>query len=264
MAATITAPLWVNVAVVLVLLPALAIATQALIRRFFPTIRRRKHNSVAGYMLAVVGVIYAVTAGFIIANQWENYTNVRNDTHTEAFTLAGVAEASRVMGPAEQQAIVHDVIAYNQAVINWWPQPNHSPALTDDVEDQILDRLIRTVSDSTPTNDGQRAFVQQAIQDLMTVDAQNDRRLHLATETHLETPLFVLILVSSAVTITFCLLFGLENQWLHYVMVGAVAFAIGANLMLILLLDRPLSGLMPISPGPYQAVITDLQRHHPG
>jgi hypothetical protein len=256
--------LWITTVVVLVGLPAVTVALQVAIRHLFPEIQRRKHNSVAGYVVAVVGVIYAVTVGFIIANEWENYTTVRNDTQIEAFTLAGVAEASQVMGTPTQQQIVADVIAYNQAVINWWPQQGHSPSVTDDVEDQILDRLIRTISQSSPTNEGQRAFVQQSVAQLLAVDAQNDRRLHLATRTHLEQPLLVLILVSSAVTVAFCLLFGLENQWLHYVMVGSVALVIASNLMLVLLLDHPLSGLMPIRPDAYHAVIADLQRHRHG
>src|SRR5215831_9233759 len=95
-------PLWGTVLLLLVGLPAVVVGLQVAIRRVFPAIQRRKHNSVAGYIVAVVGVIYAVTVGFIIANQWENYTSARADTYTEAFTLAGVAEASQVMGTATQ------------------------------------------------------------------------------------------------------------------------------------------------------------------
>jgi hypothetical protein len=257
-------PLWATILLILIGLPAVAVGLQLIIRHMFPTIQRRKHNSVAGYIVAVVGVIYAVTVGFIIANQWENYTGARNDTYTEAFTLSGVAEAARVMGPATQQEIVNDVIAYNQAVIDWWPTSGHDPAARDDVEDQILDRLFRVISNSNPTDEGQRAFVQRATVDLMAVDVENDRRMHLSTRAHLEIPLWVLILVSSSVTVAFCLLFGLENQWLHLVMVAAVSLAVASNLTLIVLLDHPLSGAMPVSPDAYQAVIDDLRTHHPG
>jgi hypothetical protein len=110
------APVWVTVAVILIGLPAATVALQALIRRRFPMLQRAKHNDVAGFLVAVIGVIYAVTVGFIIASQWENYTTARARTYEEAFTLAGVAEASVVLGPDTQTEITRQVIAYNDAV----------------------------------------------------------------------------------------------------------------------------------------------------
>src|SRR3954468_11584082 len=107
---------------VLVGFPATAVALQAVIRRTFPALRARRHNSVAGFLVAVIGVIYAVTVGFIISHQWENYTVARERTFEEAVTLAGVAESADVMGPQIREELTRAVVRYNEEVIAWWPQ----------------------------------------------------------------------------------------------------------------------------------------------
>jgi hypothetical protein len=251
-------PLWGLMVLVLVGFPATAVAMQAVIRRRFPALRSRRHNSVAGFLVAVIGVIYAVTVGFIISNQWNNYTQARERTFQEAFTLASIAEGSEVLGPAKQAEITRLVIQYDQIVINWWPQSGREPATADPNEDRTLAELLNAVSNTEPTTEGQRAFVQRATEDLMDVNAQNDQRLHQASRAHLEQPLWVVIGVSSVVTVAFCLLFGLQNEWLHYIMVAGVSLAIASNLLLVILLDHPLSGVMPVSPDAYQSVIYDL------
>jgi len=251
-------PLWGLMVLVLVGFPAAAVGLQAVIRRTFPALRARRHNSVAGFLVAVIGVIYAVTVGFIIANQWENYTKARERTFQEAFTLASIAEGSEILGPAKQAEITRLVIRYNQIVIDWWPQSGRDPATMDPAEDRTLAELLNAVGDTAPTTEGQAAFIRRATDDLMDVNAQNDQRLHQASQAHLEQPLWIVIAVSSVVTVGFCLLFGMQNQWLHYVMVAGVALAIASNLLLVILLDHPLSGVMPVSPDAYQSVIYDL------
>ena len=41
-------------------------------------------------------------------------------------------------------------------------------------------------------------------------------------------------------------------------MIAGVALAIASNLLLVILLNHPLSGVMPVSPDAYQSVIVDL------
>jgi Protein of unknown function (DUF4239) len=251
-------PLWSVMVLLLFTLPAIAIGLQAIIRRRFPDLKQRKHNDVAGFLVAVIGVIYAVTVGFIIASQWDNYTEARDHTYQEAFTLASIAEGSVVMGPQVQQQISAQIVAYNKAVIAWWPRSGRPATEFDPPEDASLIHMLETVNGLNPTTEAQRAFVREATADLIDVEAQSDQRTHQAGRAHLEFPLWLVIGIASGVTTAFCLLFGLETEWLHYVMVGAVALIIGSNLLLVVLLDHPLSGVMPVSPDAYQAVVDDL------
>ena len=63
------------VAMVLVTLivVALSLAGLALVRRTVPASRLEANTDVAGYVYAVVGVIYAVILAFIVIAVWEDY-----------------------------------------------------------------------------------------------------------------------------------------------------------------------------------------------
>ena len=54
-------------------LPLLTVAVQAVVRRLAPSIVEGEHNDVAGFLIAVVGVVYAVTLAFIVIVTWEEY-----------------------------------------------------------------------------------------------------------------------------------------------------------------------------------------------
>ena len=250
--------LWPIMALFLIVFPLATIGAQALIRSRFPEIRAQRHNDVAGFLVAVIGVIYAVTAGFMIANQWENYTEARERTWHEAYALAAVAESSVVMPPDVQAAVREGVVDYNQAVIDWWPRQDRLGASDDPREEQTLQRLFELMNRIEPTTDAQRSFIDHANESLMEVAMDRNQRLHEANRAHLEAPLWIIISIAGAVTVLFCLLFGLETQWLHYTMVAALAITIGISFLLVLLLNYPLSGVMPIKPESYESVVRDL------
>src|SRR4030095_15316394 len=44
----------------------------ALVQRLVPTTSRKEHNDVAGFIYAVVGVIYAVLLGLVGIDTWDN------------------------------------------------------------------------------------------------------------------------------------------------------------------------------------------------
>jgi hypothetical protein len=238
--------------------PAATIALQALIRGRFPELKAKRHNDVAGFLLAVIGVIYAVTVGFMIANQWENYTEARERTWHEAYTLASVAEGGAVLDPAAREQIRVAVVDYNQAVIDWWSRQDRIGATTDLREEQTLERLLTVLDQARPTTDAQRAYVEQADERVLDVMVLRDQRLHEANRAHLEAPLWLILSISGAVTVGFCLLFGLETQWLHYILVAGLAITIAISFLLIVLLNYPLSGVMPIAPDSYESVVRDL------
>ncbi|GGK40194.1 hypothetical protein GCM10010124_36160 [Pilimelia terevasa] len=251
-------PLWAVMAVIIVGLTAFAVGLQAVIRRWIPEIQTRRHNDVAGFLAAVIGVIYAVTVGFIIAEQWDNFTDAKERTYREAFSLGAIAEGSSVLGPAQQAKYTEAVLTYNRAVLHWWPKQGHSETEAQTRDAQTLEPLYTLVGQAQPASEAQRAFVQETTAELGQVARDREDRLHRAGQAHLEWPLWVLIAFASAVVLVFCALFGLETRWLHYTMITGVAFAVASNLMLVVLLNHPLSGALRVSPDSYASVVEDL------
>ncbi|MGC9381735.1 hypothetical protein [Streptomyces sp. MH13] len=255
-------PLWAAALLILGGVPVVAVLLQALMRRLVPPPRAKANNDVAGFLVAVIGVVYAVTIGFSVDDQWENFTEVRQYAAEEAYIAAAVARGSAVMGPGDRREIIGAVVAYNHAVVAWWPKDvglnRPSPA-----ERRALRHLFDTVGQLRPVNEPQRAYVEVATDELVAVSALNADRHRRAGTAHLSTPMWIAVCLTSAVILLFSLLFGLESAWLHYAMITGVALVIGVNLFLVVLLEFPLTGALSVSPGAFTEATRDLLRELP-
>src|SRR4028118_2199035 len=60
------------------------------VQRLVPAERRQEHNDVAGFIYAVVGVIYAVLLALVVIAVWEEHEEARATVREEANGLADV------------------------------------------------------------------------------------------------------------------------------------------------------------------------------
>jgi uncharacterized membrane protein YgaE (UPF0421/DUF939 family) len=67
-----------------------ALGGLALVQRLVPTEVRQGHNDVAGFIYAVVGVIYAVLLALMVIAVWEDYEKARDTVEQEANALAEI------------------------------------------------------------------------------------------------------------------------------------------------------------------------------
>jgi hypothetical protein len=66
---------WVVGLLLILVLPAVAVLAQLGIRSAWPSLTKGEHNDVAGFIIAVVGVIYAVLLAFVVIVSWEKLTS---------------------------------------------------------------------------------------------------------------------------------------------------------------------------------------------
>ena len=92
-----------------------AVAGLAAVQRLVPAERRQEHNDVAGFIYAVVGVIYAVLLALVVIAVWEEHEAARATVRDEASALAEVfwlarrlpePEGPRLQGLARSYATV--------------------------------------------------------------------------------------------------------------------------------------------------------------
>src|ERR1700749_1227264 len=98
---------------VLIGVAALLYAVQVLV----PHGIRQEHNDVAGFVYAVLGVLYAVMLGFVVVNEWESLETVKSNTFTEANELGALYWNSRALPPAEGRALEKTTKDYANTVI---------------------------------------------------------------------------------------------------------------------------------------------------
>src|SRR5215208_3171885 len=65
-----------------------ALAGLELVQRLVPAQKRQEHNDVAGFLSAVVGVVYAVLLAPLVMAVWEQYQRALETVEGEANTVA--------------------------------------------------------------------------------------------------------------------------------------------------------------------------------
>jgi hypothetical protein len=77
--------------VIIVAAVLLALLGLALVRRTIPYERLARHTDVAGYVYAVIGVIYAVILAQVVIAAWQEYQDARIVAEGEANAVLNLA-----------------------------------------------------------------------------------------------------------------------------------------------------------------------------
>ena len=112
-----------SVVVFIVLISAcLTMGLVWLVDRLWERDAGRRHNDVAGYMISVVAVVYAVLLGFVTVTVWENYDKASASVGDEAVLIADIYRDVGVLPQSVAEAVRQDLVSYATAVIGQeWP-----------------------------------------------------------------------------------------------------------------------------------------------
>jgi uncharacterized membrane protein YgaE (UPF0421/DUF939 family) len=99
-----------------------ALAGLEVVQRLVPAEKRQEHNDVAGFLYAVIGVVYAVLLALLVIAVWEQFQGARETVESEANAVAEVAWLAHRLPEPERQQLQEDARSYAQEVVdNEWP-----------------------------------------------------------------------------------------------------------------------------------------------
>jgi hypothetical protein len=257
MARTIlAAPTWLVGVVLIVVLPALVVLVQWGIRRRWPALVRGEQNDVVGFIIAVVGVVYAVLLAFVVIVTWETFDKAGEVVGQEASALRSIRRDS-VGLPLETRAPLQDLVReYATGVIDVeWPAMAEGRPGDADVG-AIFDEMAQTISDTTVTTPAEQEFVGAGTEQLNQLVSLRSQRLDFV-ESGIPGVLWTALIVGAVVTVGFGLLFGVERAGLQFLMVGSLAALVGVLLFVAVGFNYPFSGDVSVQPEPFERVLDD-------
>ncbi|MGH8680639.1 MAG: DUF4239 domain-containing protein [Burkholderiales bacterium] len=227
-------------------LPALAVAGALFVRRAVGPEVLERHNEVAGFIYAVIGVVYAVLLGFTAIIVWEQFRHAQERVEREANELADLYRDAQVFPPEVRKTMEARVRAYARVVVEKeWPamaQRDSSPEAW-----EAYNQLWRTYHEFRPRDDHQRIWYTESLQRLNALgDHRRDRLLSMGSG--VPGVIWAVLLAAGAVTIGFSFFFGTRSAWSQGLMVAGLSFTIGVVLLSILALERPFAGMTRIQP----------------
>jgi hypothetical protein len=232
-----------GIAVVLAI-TLLALAGLALVRRSVALSTLESHHEVAGFILALVGVVYAVLLAFVVIAVWEQFEDAKSGADREAAMVGSLYRDALVLdanGPLPRATE-----AYARSVVD-----REFPAMEEDHRDSpatdiALNRTWRALRSVRPGRGGGAAFYEQSVSDLHDVTEVRSTRIQ-SSGAQLPGPMWAVLLVGAAIVIGSTYFFGVANFRAQALMVGSLASIVGLVLFLILALDLPFTGDVGVS-----------------
>ncbi|MGF1428481.1 DUF4239 domain-containing protein [Kitasatospora sp. LaBMicrA B282] len=242
----------------LILFGSLVLVTVVLLglNRFFPHTTRLPQNDVAGFIFAVVGVIYAVLLAFVVIAVWENTDAAKATTFREADALAGVYWMSRQMPLPMGAHLEDDTLKYAHAVMDdeWGLMRHHQ---SDPHATQLMYDMRDTTMGFQPSNAREQVLYDHAVTGVEQLASERRSRLN-EIEDLVPPLLWIALILGAVLTVGFSFLFGLSNTWAHLAMVLTLTVLVSISLIAVKEMDYPFSGVNEVKPTSFEVFLSRL------
>ncbi|HEY6886193.1 MAG TPA: DUF4239 domain-containing protein [Solirubrobacter sp.] len=240
------APTWLLGLIIVTLCVGISLGGVVLVRRSVELSELEEHHDVAGFILAVVGVVYAVLLAFVVVIAWQQFEDARTDVDREATVLTAMyrnADMLQSIGPDARPAIRR----YVQLLVDReWDQMAKVHE-QDPEADRALHAVWQAFRALEPRTKSDEAFYDEAVSSLD--DATELRRERIATSgRELPQAMWGVLLIGAIISVGFTYFFGVSSFAAQALMVAALAALVGLVLALIMTLDLPFTGSVGVGP----------------
>src|SRR5919107_3317683 len=206
-----------------------AIAGLELVQRLVPAEKRQEHNDVAGFLYAVVGVIYAVLLALLVIAVWEHYQKANETVESEANGVADIAWLAHRLPEPERHALQEDARSYAQEVVDEeWPlmeQGRLEGVQTLPEGWDLLDDMRATLQEVEPRTVAEQELYAEGLDQIERLNDARRMRIVAAKE-GLPGVLWAVLVFGGVVTVGFTYLFGMRNTWARRLMVMSLTAVI--------------------------------------
>jgi hypothetical protein len=242
---------------IIVVADFLALLGLALVRRTVPLDRLARHIDVAGYVYAVIGVIYAVILAQVVIAAWQEYQDARAVADNEANAVLNLARLAQVWPDQDRERVEDALSAYAQQVVNVeWPTMAHNQ-FDESVQTSYIHELWQAVNEAGVRADGLDPVYAASLQQLDQLDEARRSRMLIGGE-RLPEAMTLTLAVGAVVTVGFSYFFAVEDGWIQGLMTASLATLVALLLLLEYQLDTPYEGVSAIEPAAMELVRTEI------
>jgi hypothetical protein len=247
----------VAIALIVVLAVVVALVGLVVVRRFVPSDQLAQHTDVAGYVYAVIGVIYAVILAFVVIAAWEEYRDARAAVADEASAVLNLAREANGWPAGDRVEVESALVAYARQVVDVeWPAMARGDF--DPVNDSVtVNQLWQALNDADASAAAKSASYEVALLQLDDLGEARRNRLLLGQE-GLPMSMAVILIIGAVVTVGFAYLFAVDDGRLHALMIASLAVLVSLLLLLQVQLGMPFQGVSAIEPTAMELVLAEI------
>ena len=236
----------------------LSIGGMLVVRKSVSLSSLRSHHDVTDPLLAVLGTLFAILLGFMLANSMQRFESARDNLQQEAGAAGDIFRLADGLPAAAREKTRKDCLAYFDAVIgDEWAMMGHQKL--SDKAWNIYGDLWDDCVHYQPTTQAE-SDVHQTLLSAMTKLGEC-RRARAAEITYtLPRTLWIVVLFGGFTTVAFTYFFAVENVRLQILMTSIITTIIGLNIYMLAGYDAPFSGDIALTPAAFESTQKSLLR----
>ena len=204
------------------------------------------HQGAVEAMLGVVGTMFSVLLGLLVANSIDSYHEVKGHVAAESNSLGDVFRVARGLEAEHRVRIRVLCRKYGDSVVNdEWPamQSGHMSDTTWDIYQNLWEAVVAV----NPVNDRENNLHQGIVQAMEQV-GEGRRARAMACSGKLQLAIWIAITAGAFITVLFTYFFAAKMGKFHNVMTALIAISLGLNIWLLAAYSTPFSGELQIQP----------------
>jgi hypothetical protein len=225
-----------------------------LVRRHVPHQTLSRHNDVAGFVYATMGVTYAVVLAFVVIAVWENYAETSGIADQEASSLGALYRVAQGFPDPQRVSAQEAALTYAEVVVDVaWPAmengedpaPEASEALDHLYAVYMAPDLVAAV------NPEQYA---ESLDLLNEVSIARRERV-LASDSGLPEILWLVLIGGGLLVVGFAFLFGVESGYSQAAILSGLTLMISLLLFVVADAQHPFQGSFSVPPEAMESVL---------
>lgn len=224
----------------------MAVAGLLFVRRKFDKREPASDHEVGGYMLSILGTLYAVVLGFVVVDVSEQVRSAKADISTEVNSVLNINRFVDGLKNKDKQDVNIALVEYTTAVADKeWPVMPRGVLCSDTWF--AMKHLWTAIKDIDPQTNKEQAFYSSIIESYNQLQTARRNRL-IAAAGYVSPVLWMVLIGGAVVTIIFTYFFSTATVRSQVIMTALVAVTLGLNLYLIVVYSSPFSGDFKIPP----------------
>ena len=237
----------------LFLVIGLSLLGMLLVRRNVTVSTLESHNDVAGFVYAVVGVIYAVLIAFMVFAVYGQYQTAEGRIEKEAASLGDLYRVSSNLREPTRSEVLVLLKAYARTMVEKEFPEMEKGKFHEEPKIQH-DKLWNLFYEYKPKDEIDGLWFNQALSTFIGfADAKRDRMA--SVKQALPSFMWLVLYVGGFITIVYSYFFGTRNVWAQTLIVIFLAGSVTLVLLLISALEHPFTGIIRVSPEPFELFI---------
>lgn len=233
-------------AILITIIILLTTVGRTVTHRFVDKRHLEGHEELISAMLGVVGTLFSVLIGLLVANAIDNYYDIRGVVSNEANAVADVFRLARGLQADDRLRIRNLCRKYVDEVIESEWELMRKREMSDKAWEVYTELWEASVA-INPVNDRQNNL-QQVLLNSMQQLGENRRIRSIACAQSVSILLWLAIAFGAIITVVFTNLFTSRLGRLHTLMTALIGVSLGLNIWLLADYSAPFSGDLRLHP----------------